>query len=138
MKTLNTTVLVLCLLVAAPAMASDVAVIVNKGNGNAVDKALVAKIYFGEAKSWSDGSAIVAYDLPEEKPERASFSTDHLGKSVSNMKALASRNMFSGKAVPPKELSSDDEVKKSVAANKAAIGYIRTSSVDDTVKVILK
>ena len=99
---------------------------------------MVSKIYFGESKSWGDVGAVVAYDLPEENPERASFSTDVLGKSVSNMKALASRNMFSGKAVPPKELPSDEEVKKSVAANKGGIGYIKAANVDDSVKVVIK
>jgi ABC-type phosphate transport system substrate-binding protein len=138
MHTFKTTLLAISLATAMSAMAGDVVVIVNKGNASAVDKALVAKIYFGESKSWGDNGPVVAYDLAEENPERASFSNEVLGKSVSNMKALASRNMFSGKAVPPKELASDDEVKKSVAANKGGIGYIKASSVDDTVKVVVK
>jgi ABC-type phosphate transport system substrate-binding protein len=138
MNAFKTALLAISLVVTTSAMAGDVVVVVNKGNSSAVDKALVAKIYFGESKSWSDNSPVVAYDLPEENPERANFSSELLGKSVSNMKALASRNMFSGKAVPPKELASDDEVKKNVAANKGAIGYIKASSVDDTVKVVVK
>jgi len=35
-------------------------------------------------------------------------------------------------------MASDEDVKKAVAANKGAIGYIKASSADDTVKVVLK
>ena len=59
-----------------------------------------------------------------------------MGKNLSNMKALWAQNVFTGKAVPPKKLGTDEEVKKSVAANKGAIGYIKASSADDTVKVV--
>ena len=61
-----------------------------------------------------------------------------MGKSLGNMKSLWAQNVFAGKAVPPKVLPSDDEVKKTVAANKNAIGYIKASAADDTVKVIVK
>jgi ABC-type phosphate transport system substrate-binding protein len=45
--------------------------------------------------------------------------------------------VFSGKATPPKELGSAAEVKKFVAANPDAIGYIEKSAVDGSVKVVL-
>ena len=118
------------------ALAAEVAVIVNKSNANAVDKALLVEIYTGQAKLWKSGDPISAYDLPEDNPVRASFSQSLLGKSIGNMKALAAQNLFSGKAVPPKQLASDEEVKKAVATSKNAIGYIKPSSADDSVRVI--
>ncbi len=45
--------------------------------------------------------------------------------------------MFAGKATPPKEYRSNAEVKKVVAADPKAIGYIDKSAVDDSVQVIL-
>ncbi len=45
--------------------------------------------------------------------------------------------MFSGKATPPKELGSSAEVKKFVAANPDAIGYIEKSALDGSVKAVL-
>jgi len=122
----------------ATAYAGDFVVIVNKGNAAAVDKALVHKIYVGDAKSWGEGTAVAPADLPDENPVRASFSNEVLGKSVSNMKALWAQNVFSGKAVPPKQLGSDDDVKKFVSANKGGIGYIKPSSLDDSVKAVIK
>ncbi|MBI2778989.1 MAG: substrate-binding domain-containing protein [Gammaproteobacteria bacterium] len=121
-----------------PAWAGDVVVIVNKGNTNAVDKAFVVKVYTGEAKAWADGGPIFALDQGEDSPVRADFYSSMLGKSVSNMKALWAQNIFAGKALPPKIVDPDAEVKKVVSANKHAIGYISASSADDTVKVVVK
>jgi ABC-type phosphate transport system substrate-binding protein len=119
-------------------VASDVVVIVNKGNDNQVDRSFVVKVYTGEAKTWSNGGAITALDLPEDSPVRVSFTSRVLGKSVSSMKSLWTEYVFSGKATPPKQLGSDEEVKKIVGSNKNAIGYIRASSLDDTVKAVIK
>ena len=118
--------------------AGDVVVIVNKANDNSVDKALVAKIYTGESKVWANGGSISAIDLTDDNPGRASFANDFVGKSPAALKSLWTQNVFTGKAVPPKAMASDDDVKKAVAANKGAIGYIKAASADDTVKVVLK
>jgi len=125
-------------LLATAARAGDFAVIVNKENTSPVDKETVAKIYTGELKSWKDGAPVVAIDLPESNPVRASFSTEVLGKAVGNVKALWAQMIFSGKALPPKQVASDEDVKKLVSANKGAIGYVKQSSVDDSVRVALK
>lgn len=123
---------------AGSAWAGDYAVIVNKDNPTAVDKALIAKIFQGEMKSWKDGSPVMPVDLPESSPVRASFTTEVLGKTVGNVKALWAQMIFSGQALPPKQAASDEDVKKLVSGNKNAIGYIKASSVDDSVKVALK
>jgi ABC-type phosphate transport system substrate-binding protein len=118
--------------------ADNVAVIVNKDNDHAINKALIAKIYTGKDKEWSNGDKILLLDLPENSPTRVSFSNDILGKSVSGLKFTWAQMMFSGVAVPPKVVQSDEEVKKYVAENKNAIGYIKASSLDDSVKVVIK
>ncbi len=46
--------------------------------------------------------------------------------------------MFTGKALPPKVGVSEEDVKKAVAANKNAIGYIQMHNVDDSVKVVVR
>ncbi len=130
--------LLLGLSLAAGVQAGDFAVIVNKANTARADKEAIAKIYTGQTKSWSDGTPVAAVDLPEDNPARVSFSTELLQKSVDNVKSLWAQLVFSGQALPPKRVGSDDEVKKFVAANKGAVGYVRASSVDDSVKVALK
>ncbi len=127
--------LAMCL-VSIPAMAGDYVIITNKDNANAVDKDFVAKIYRGEAKVWPNGDSVAAYDLPEDNAARVAFDQEVVGKSVSQMKALWGQLIFSGKAVPPKKVDSDDDVKKAVASNKGAVGYIKASSTDGSVKAI--
>ena len=123
---------------ATAAFAGDVVVIVNKANDNTIDKALVAKIYTGESKVWANGGAVAAFDLPDDNAARAAFAGDIVGKSPASLKSLWTQNMFTGKAVPPKQAASDDDVKKAVSANKNAIGYIKASAADDSVKVVVK
>jgi len=80
--------LALGLSLAASVHAGDFAVIVNKANTAKVDKEVIAKIYTGQTKSWSDGTPVAAVDLPEDNPVRASFSTEMLQKSIDNVKSL--------------------------------------------------
>lgn len=112
----------------------DFVVIVNKANHNPLDKATVAKIYTGELVAWPDGTRVAAVDLPENDPVRVDFSREVLGKTVSNVKALWAQLVFSGRALPPKQAASDEDVKKFVVNNRGGIGYIHSSSVDDTVR----
>ena len=134
---LRSCALLLCVLPAL-AFADGVVVIVNKANTNPVDQALVAKIYRGEVKSWAAGGAIAAFDLPEDNLLREDFDSGIVGKSEASLKTLWSQNVFSGKAAPPHVAASDDEVKKAVAANKNAIGYIQSRSLDDSVKAVIR
>ena len=120
------------------ALANDVVVIGNKDNANAVDKAFLAKAFTGETRSWPDGGAIAALDQADDNPTRAAFYTSVVGRSAAQVKAAWAQLVFSGKATPPKVVDGDAEVKKAVAANKLAVGYIKPSSVDDSIKVLLK
>ncbi len=127
-----------CLCLASSVWAGDFVVIINKANTSSIDKAAVLGVFTGQKKSWDDGQAAMPVDLPEDSPVRASFSSEILGKTVANLKALWAQMVFSGKALPPRTAASDDDVKKLVSANKGAIGYIKASSADDSVKVALK
>lgn len=135
---LRTSVAVLGLFFATVAMAADVVVIANKSNDNSVDKAFIVKAFTGEAKNWPDGDTLHLLDQSEGSPSRAAFNSGILGKSDSAVKAMWAQKIFSGKALPPKVVNSDDDVKKAVAANKNAIGYISAAAIDNTVKVIMK
>jgi ABC-type phosphate transport system substrate-binding protein len=120
------------------AFADGVVVIVNKSNTNPVDKGLVAKIYTGESRIWDGGGSITAYDLPEDNLLREDFDGAIVGKSEAALKKLWGQNVVTGKALPPKVAASDEDVKRAVAANKNAIGYIQASKLDDSVKVALR
>ena len=78
-----------------------------------------------------------AYEAEESPAAREHFYSKPTGKSSAQVKAAWSRLVFSGKGTPPKELGSSADVKKFVAANADAIGYIEKSAVDGSVKVVL-
>lgn len=128
--------LLLGALINSPAQADDVVVIVNKGNTNPIDRALVIKTYTGATRGWPDGTPIFALDQDDDSPIRADFYANVLGKSRAAMRAIWAQNIFSGKGLPPKLANPDAEMKKLVSSNKSSIGYIRATSVDDSVKVV--
>ena len=126
------------LLPAAAALAGDIVVIIHKDNPHNVDKNYVISIYTGRTKGWPDGSPVFPLDQSESSATRAAFYASVLGRSVANVQALWAQNIFSGKGLPPKVATLDAEMKRIVSTNRNAIGYIRASEVDDTVKVLLR
>jgi ABC-type phosphate transport system substrate-binding protein len=127
----------LAMLVPTGVRAADlVVVIINKDIAPAVDKEYVAGIYTGRIKGWPDGSPVFPLDQGESSAARAEFYATVVGRSQTNMQALWAQNIFSGKGLPPKIVSQGAEMKRLVATNRNAIGYILASEVDDTVKVL--
>jgi ABC-type phosphate transport system substrate-binding protein len=122
--------------IASVANAADYVIIVNKENANPVDHDFAAKAYRGEAKTWPAGGNVTTIALPEESATRIAFDKDILGKTPLQSKNLWAQMTFSGKAVPPKMVDSDDAAVKAVAENKNAIGYVSASAASAGVKVI--
>lgn len=123
------------LLVAAAAGASavnaEVAVVVHPSNPAAsMSAAEVADVFLGKS------TALAPVDQAESSPVRGEFYQKVTGKDAAQVKALWTRLIFTGKAKPPKEVASDADLKKAVAAYPKAIGYIKKSEVDGSVKVV--
>ena len=97
----------------------------------------VSGIFLGKTPTLPSGATAVMVDQPEGSPIYEQFYGKVAGKTPAQVKAAWSRLTFSGKATPPKALASSAEVKKFVAANPDAIGYIEKSAVDGTVKAVL-
>ncbi len=133
----NFLLLLLGLLLVLPALATaDTAVIVNSANTNQVDEQFIQKAFLGSVGRWPSRANIVLVELPETSPETIHFYNKILHKSPTAVRDIWAANYFTGKASPPKQGATDDEVKRLVAANKNAIGFINSGSVDGSVKVI--
>ena len=118
------------LFLALPAMA-DVVVVVNpKAAEASMTKDQVAQFFLGKS------SAMSPIDQPESNPVRAEFYKKVTDKDASQVKSLWSKLVFTGKATMPKEAADSAAVKKMVASDPKAIGYIDKSAVDASVKVI--
>ncbi|MTV37304.1 hypothetical protein [Duganella radicis] len=114
------------------ASAAEIVVIVSKQNpATRMFSEQASQFFLGKSNLFTpvdqaDGSAI-----------RNEFYNKVADKDAAQVKALWSKLVFTGKATPPKEYPNSAEVKKAVAADPKAIGYIEKAAVDDTVKVIL-
>ena len=116
-----------------------VAVVVGaKSPAAALTAEQAAGLFLGKSDQLPGVGTALLLDQAEGSAVRELFYTKVAGKSGSQVKAAWSRLVFSGKATPPKELGSSAEVKKMVASNANAIGYIEKSAVDASVKVLLE
>jgi len=146
MKTRRVWALLLVLLTALAlldplnAVAADeaVVVIIHKDNPHAIDRNYLVAIYTGRLKGWPDGSPVFPLDQSDGTSVREAFYLQFIGRTAANMQAVWAQNIFSGKGLPPKIASPDSEMKRIVSTNRNAIGYIRASEVDDTVRVLLR
>jgi ABC-type phosphate transport system substrate-binding protein len=118
------------LLLALPAMAEVVVVANPKAAESSMTKDQVAQFFLGKS------TAMNPVDQPESAPIRAEFYKKVTDKEASQVKALWSKLVFTGKATMPKEATDSAAVKKMVASDPKAIGYIEKSAVDASVKVI--
>jgi hypothetical protein len=124
-----TVVLAATLMLAAVAQA-DVVVIGNLA-APTMNKDEVSQFFLGKNQSMKP------VDRSSSDPIKAQFYQKLSGQDLSQVKATWSRLVFTGKASAPKELPDAAAVKKAVAADPKAIGYIDKSEVDATVKVLL-
>lgn len=139
MKILKHSCSILLISLASSLVNAEISVIVSNNNPNtAIDQATVGKIFLGKTKSFPDGSQAVPIDQDDGAAARNTFNSTILGKSSSQLKSYWSRLIFTGKGTPPKQSGNDAAVKQLVANNPNIIGYVDSSVVDDTVKVVHK
>ena len=63
-------------------------------------------------------------DQTDDSPIRERFSRDVLGKTVAQSKSYWQSQVFSGRAVPPVEMTSDARVLDYVRLHTGAVGYV--------------
>jgi ABC-type phosphate transport system substrate-binding protein len=138
MKRFNTwlmpSILMAALLAAPAGAAAGVVAIVNIAN-TAADRSTISKLYTGAIKTWPDGSQAKLYDLSDELT-RDEFCRAYTGKNAGTIKNIWAKAVFTGRAVPPRMLDSDREVKDEVSKDKNAVGYVKESSVDGSVRAV--
>jgi ABC-type phosphate transport system substrate-binding protein len=132
MKNLKTLVLGAAFMMAAlPAMAELVVVVHPNSPAASMTNDQVAQVFLGKS------TEMKPVDQPESAPIRSEFYKKVTDKEASQAKAHWAKMVFTGKATLPKEVGSSADVKKAVAADPKAIGYIEKSAVDSTVKTVL-
>lgn len=118
-------------------MADVVAIVSAKSPFTTMSKSEVADIFLGKVNPLAHGTRAVPIDQAEGSAARDAFYAKIAGKSPAQIKAYWSKIIFTGRGRPPAAVSSDIDMKKRVASNPLAIGYVEAESVDDSVRVLL-
>jgi ABC-type phosphate transport system substrate-binding protein len=110
--------------------AEDIVVIVNP-TAAPISKEQIADLYLGRSDAWIAVDQVVGSVIYVE------FYKKLTGRDLAQIKAIWSQILFTSRGVPPKQLPDSAAVKKAVAANPKAVGYIEKSAVDASVKIAL-
>ena len=124
-------------LAAVPAIADVVAVVSAKSAVTVLSRSQLADIFLGKASRFPNGVPAVPIDQADGSVARDEFYAKLDGKSASQLKAYWSKIIFTGRGQPPPVVANSNEMKRRLIGNPAAIGYIETNQVDDTVRVVL-
>jgi ABC-type phosphate transport system substrate-binding protein len=128
--------LLVATVLAHPARAEDLAVIVHPERDTHLTVGQVAQIYLKQRRFWDDGGLIVPVNRDSGSVARESFVRVVFGARASQLVVYWNRQYFHG-VLPPATLASDEAVKRFVAGERLAIGYVHPSVLDDSVRVVL-
>lgn len=100
-------------------------IIVNPANQiDSIDRGFLSNVYLKKVVTWRNDWTVRPVQLSKRFALRDQFTREILKKSPSQLRSYWNRQIFSGKAVPPPDLESQEEVIAYVLANKGAIGYV--------------
>ncbi|WP_036268084.1 hypothetical protein [Methylocaldum szegediense] len=87
-------------------------------------------------RSWSDGSPVVVFVLPDSSPIHKEFCKKHLGMFAHQLRQTWDRKVFSGTGQAPELVSTIKEMRALISKTPGAIGYLPESEIDDSVRSI--
>ena len=122
--------LVCSAMIVSAASAGDLVVIMGP-SAAPLTKDQVANVYLGRSAD------LKPVDLPDSNATRQDFYKKATDRDTAQVKAVWARLTFTGGGQPPKEMPDAAAVKKAVAADPKAVGYIDKADLDGTVKVVL-
>ena len=123
----------------APTSAQEegrVAVIVHPDRSDELSLDDLAQIYLRRRQHWGDGEIIVPLNLASGMALRAQFSQRVLRQTEARLADYWNRRYFDG-LMPPATLASTEAVRRYVASDPRAIGYVPAAEIDRSVRVIL-
>lgn len=115
---------------------ADIAIIVNPNNTDVIEEKDINRLFLAKVRTFPSGKKATPIDQIEGTNARRDFLNNFLGKSEDQLRSYWARLIFTGRVIPPKTADNDEAVKQLVAQHPELIGYISSSSVDDSVRVI--
>ena len=126
--------------IASIAADRDFKIVINEANTtSSITKKNLSNCFMKAANTytWISGQYVIPVDQAANSETRKVFSQEIHGRDVSAVKSFWQRQIFSGRAVPPAEKASDDEVLAFVRANPGGVGYVAAdTNIGSGVKVL--
>lgn len=135
---LNLTLFLVVAMFATSANADVVVIVSAKSSVSSLTSEQIAKIFLGKVDSFPDDQEAYPIDQAEGSAIKDEFYSKVAHKSPSQLTAYWAKIIFAGDGRLPKPLDGNVAVKKAVANNPNAIGYIDKSVVDNSVRIILE
>ena len=135
---LKFTLLLALLSLAFSAQAEVVVVVSSKSSVTSLTAEQTAKIFLGKVVTFPNERTAFPIDQPEGSAIRDEFYSKVTHKNASQLTAYWAKIIFTGEGRPPQLIAGDVAVRKAVANNPNAIGYIDKSAVNRSVRVVLK
>jgi ABC-type phosphate transport system substrate-binding protein len=100
----------------------------------------IARIFLKKQTRWKDGKEVSPVDQSARSSVRAAFSREVLAAEgldkISAVENYWRQQIYSGRGNPPAVKTSDDEVRRFVAATPGAIGYVSEDAELTGVKAV--
>lgn len=118
----------------AQAGSSDYVIVTNKQmTGSSINTKALKGIYLREVKHWGNGGEpVIVVDMVSS----SDFYENLFGKTYVQMQAYWLKQRIKYSVDLPVTKQTSAEVKQYIASNKGAIGFIKASELDDSVKVL--
>lgn len=116
-----------------------IVVIVNKANPVSVlSRDELRPIFQTTKKAWSSGEDAQPLNLPEDSALRNDFDQAVLGLDPERVARYWTDRKVRGGARPPIRVTTTGAMLKAVATKPGAVGYVRSSEVNSSVKVVAR
>jgi ABC-type phosphate transport system substrate-binding protein len=121
-----------------PSAGENLAIIVNRDNPvDNLSTAELRRIFLGARGHWTSGRRITIVMMEPGQPERTAILRQICQMSESEFSNHFLHGLFTGEVlVSPKTLASPVGVREFVFNVPGAIGYLRVSNVDSSVKIV--
>lgn len=118
---------------------AEIAIIANKSNTlSSISELQAASLWLAKKKTIAGSEKLKVSDAMERSPTYIEFYNKVVNKTPKQIRIYWGKMIFSGKTFPPPKQYSDAEMLQWVSSTNNALGYIDASSVNDSVKVLLK
>ena len=125
------------LMVLGSMVSAQVSVVVGRQSTQTAAASDLKQFFTGSKLQWEDGEKVVVVEQSGKAIGEA-FYKSFLGASLPQVHTGWTKLVLSGQANAPKKCADDAAVKKTVSESPNAVGFISSSSLDDSVKEIYR